>query len=252
MIQILYHVIQALINHPLLHIVRKRGDRAKRPPSFLQHTVDQTLLHSSWIAKIIRPCEDEGFGLNDPFVTHLTSVAAATLMFFLDSSDDQLASQATFGFNTCYAFVKKLSKQWPHLRNTIQKLDVLQTSRSQQPTMGGRSYTRSVQATLLWSLLDYSSSTTPTPIQETSSGTVELNAGTQFLSPLDSMQTQPMSCTPVNKSQSTRDGHTATDTNPDETMDANAFNESDIFGVDMFADFEANGVDAGFWTDFRL
>jgi hypothetical protein len=39
MMQILYHAIQALINHPLLHIVRTCGDRERTPPSFLQHTV---------------------------------------------------------------------------------------------------------------------------------------------------------------------------------------------------------------------
>lgn len=252
LMQILYHAIQVLINHPFLHIVRSPGDHTKRPPSFLQHTVDQTLLHASWIAKFIGLCEEKEFELKDPFISHLGAVAATALMFFIDSNDEQLASQATFGFDTCYAFVQKASMWWPHLRNTVQKLDVLQASRNQQPSTIGQPHSRSAQTTLLWSLLDYSSSTVPIPLRNMSSGVIELSARTQFLSPLDSVHSQRMSGASPREDQPLASIRPGTDGNADAVLNANPFDDLDIFNPDMFVDFQAPAFDNGFWTDFGL
>lgn len=250
--QILYHAIQAMINHPFLHIVRETEEQPKQPPSFLQHTVDQTLLHSSWIAKFIGLCDEKGFELHDPFIAHLASVAATVFMFFLDSSDHQLASQSIHGFNTCYCFVKKASGRWPHLQNTVHKLDILQTTRGQRSSTGAHSYTRSGQSTLLWSLLDYSSSTAPNSPQNASSGVIELNAGTQFLSPLNSMDTQPTDRASSLEKQPLAGAQPEEGAGTEAVIDAGTFNHLDIFNPNMFHDFQATSFDAGFWTDFRL
>jgi hypothetical protein len=252
MMQILYHAIQALINHPFLHIVRGRGDQARRPPSFLQHTVDQALLHSSWIAKIISLCEKKNFRLNDPFLAHLASVGATALMFFLDSGDAQLVAQADFGFKTCYRFVQRLSTTWPHLQNTVQKLDILQSSRQHRTSESSTSSACSVQATLLWRLLDYSSSTAPTPPHETFTGTVELGTNTQFLSPLDSVDTEPVDCTTFDTHQRSASVQAAADVSAERIANAKPLDEFNIFSADMFGDFQATSFDPGFWSDFRL
>lgn len=117
--QFLYHSTQALINHPFLHLMKSRKDRSVRPPSFLQHTVDQILLHSSWLTKFVHFLDKKSFHINDPFLAHLISITATGHLFFLNSEDRGVAQQAQDGFNTCYGFVKEISNAWPHLKNTV-------------------------------------------------------------------------------------------------------------------------------------
>ncbi|KAJ4288651.1 hypothetical protein N0V90_011888 [Kalmusia sp. IMI 367209] len=242
--QILIHTIQALIHHPFLHIINRRNNNTRRPPSFLQHTVDQALLHSSWVAKFIKFCAEKEFEINDPFIAHLASIAATVLMFFFDASDPSLTEQTAHGFETCYEFVQRMSKSWPHLANTIHKLDTLQRSRKPRFTPDS-----SVQASLLWSLFDYSSSTTPATSQDLPEPTVELNVNTQFLSSLDSIRTDRDK--PRNQEQGFLPQETTHAQQSLPYIDASGFDQPfDIFNADWFTDMNMHDLGHGFWNDF--
>lgn len=117
--QFLYHTIQATTNHPFLHITAKFKDRTTGGPSVLQNILDQTLLHSSWVIKLIDFCKEKDFSINDPFVAHLVSIVAAGYIFFLNNSNSTIAAQAQRGFDTCYSFVARSAIIWTHLANSV-------------------------------------------------------------------------------------------------------------------------------------
>lgn len=119
MMQFLYHAVQVLINHPFLHLAKRREDHTIRPPSFLQHTFDQMLLHSSWVTNCIDLCDEKNFEINDPFIAHLASVTATGYLFSLNADNLDLAQQARRGFDTCYSFIERLTAVWAHLNNTV-------------------------------------------------------------------------------------------------------------------------------------
>ncbi|KAL6702381.1 hypothetical protein ACN47E_002347 [Coniothyrium glycines] len=244
--QVLIHAVQASIHHPFLHIIKGQNDKTRGPPSFLQHMVDQALLHSSWIAKFINFCAEKDFKIYDPFIAHLVSIAATALMFFLDANDSSLAQQASYGYKTCYEFVQDLSMHWPHLRNTLHKLDALHKCKTDQFAPGA-----SVQGSLLWSLFDYSSSTTPIMAQSHSEPTVELNVNTQFLSPLNSMPadgSEPLSSHDCHSSPS---GGTNTAQFLCVDMETNSFDQSfDLFNPDWLNELNTHSLGDGFWSDF--
>jgi len=117
--QFLYHAVQVLINHPFLHLTKRRQDCGFQPPSFLQHTVDQMILHSSWVISFIKLCDEKNFRINDPFVAHLVSITATGYLFSSNASDADLAQRSHDGFDLCYGFVKQSSIVWTHLKNTV-------------------------------------------------------------------------------------------------------------------------------------
>lgn len=120
--QFLFHAIQGLINHPFIHIASKLRRQNFQPPSFQQNTVDQAVLHSSWILKCIEVCGETGFQIHDPFIAHLAAIIATVYLFLLNAKDDDLATQSRLGFEKCYKYVQSMSNDWPHLRHTVRYL----------------------------------------------------------------------------------------------------------------------------------
>jgi len=111
--------------------------------------------------------------------------------------------------------------------------------------------TLSVQASLLWSLLDYSSSTTATSISDTSSATVELNVTTQFLSPLYSVpilpdsQLEMLESTPITSTVSQSD--VIEQIEPElTTLD----NDLSIFDWSSIGDIHVSNLVGDFWSGF--
>ena len=117
--QCLYHTIHCTLNHPFLHIARIPGRRKLRSPSFLQHTIDQAVLHSAWVVLILSLCDERAFKVFDPFIGHLASMIATAQFFLRFSQDDQLAAKALRDFNMLQSFVEKMATSHHHLRHTV-------------------------------------------------------------------------------------------------------------------------------------
>lgn len=118
-VQILFHAVQAMVNHPVLHIAGISRSQQRRPPSFLQHTVDELFQHSGWVKKLIDLGAEKDFTFNDPFIAYVAGICATGYMFFINSDDAPLARQAELGFDACYAFVDDYAARWPHVENTV-------------------------------------------------------------------------------------------------------------------------------------
>lgn len=198
--QLLFHAIQGLINHPFIHVAGRHN--TFQPPSFVQNTVDQAILHAGWILKIIDACDEQDFGINDPFIGHLVAMTATIFLFLLNAKDTDLVSQASAGYHHCFSFVLELSKKWKHLRHSVNKLKLLRhgSNASHQPASTSfnsvNTAPHSIHATarapssLIWDLLDYSASTNASHSQPTSrSEEVDLNVTTRFLYPVSNSHT---------------------------------------------------------------
>ncbi|RMZ81481.1 hypothetical protein DV738_g2215, partial [Chaetothyriales sp. CBS 135597] len=158
--------------HRFNRVVRTRDDSRRgqpQPPSFLQHTVDQATLHSRWITRLIDLCSEKGFLLANPFLGHITGATATVQFFFCFSTDTALANSGAENFKKYHRVDEKLNK----LAEIIP-----------QPTEGrSKRQLPRVSEGLIWSLLDYAASSTPTNGSSDQSGTVDVNMDVQFLSP---------------------------------------------------------------------
>ena len=121
-LQILYHAIQAVLHHPFLHLARPQKEKDFRPPTFLQHTIDQVLLHSGWTIKLINLSVEKHIVADDPFLAYIVGIVATCYMFFTKTPDPGLSEEAQQNFATCFDFVESCAKRWPHLENTVSKL----------------------------------------------------------------------------------------------------------------------------------
>lgn len=245
---LLYHSVQVLINHPFLHLAKKQKDQAARPPSFLQRTVDQMLLHSGWVTRLLNLFDEKEFTIHDPFVAHLASVVATSFIVFLNANDASLAQQANQGFDTCYNFIKRFVPTWPHVRNTIRKLDILKTSISNQSAVNSTTTAPLVQASLLWSLFDYSSSTTLTPLLDMSSSTVEFSTTTQFLSPIESVTTPQARQGSI--AEMVQAEPTGIDPNIPNSTESIFENDISLFDPILLADIHTSNFGDDFYGDF--
>lgn len=124
--QFLFHAIQALANHPLIHITKLGGDLGFRPPSFSQQTADQARLHAGWVTRLVRACQEKNFVIHDPFIGHLVAAVSTVQLFWMDDRSDQIAHEAIDCHRTCEAFLGSMAENWPHLRNTVSRLFPLQ------------------------------------------------------------------------------------------------------------------------------
>ena len=120
--QISYHAYQAVLNHPLLLIYPKGGrptGRKYQPPSFMQHTVDQAILHAAWVSRMISISTSKEFELSNPFVGHLAGSVATIHFLLCFAKDASVAAKALHDFHRCREFVTSMTQRWTHLRYTV-------------------------------------------------------------------------------------------------------------------------------------
>lgn len=127
--QIVYHSVRAVSNHPFLHLRRTNGRQRLRSPTFLQHTTDQAILHSSWVARILQMCMEKDFSIFDPFMGYLASVAATIHLFLRFSRDPELVSAASEHFEGCKAFLDVQATQHLQLRYVVRSILCKQAAR---------------------------------------------------------------------------------------------------------------------------
>ncbi|KAF2157799.1 hypothetical protein K461DRAFT_290076 [Myriangium duriaei CBS 260.36] len=194
--QFLFHAIQALVNHPLIHITKVGGDLGFRPPSFSQQTADQARLHAGWVTRLVRACQEKHFHIHDPFTGHLVAAVSTVQLFWMDDRSDQIAHEASDCHRTCETFLGTMAERWPHLRNTLRRLELLAQSaapgvpafegQNGRPSTNGQAQPKhSAQLALLLPMFQYYNSSLPLPEKTTPQDTVALPRNLDFLTPLD-------------------------------------------------------------------
>ncbi|KIW66663.1 hypothetical protein, variant [Phialophora macrospora] len=182
--QCIYHATHCTLNHPFLHIARIPGQKRLRSPSFLQHASDQAALHSAWVVLILSTCEERDFKIYDPFIAHLASMIATAEFLLQFSKDEALAAKSARNFSMLRNFVERMAASHPHLQHISLKLTRLGQFATAHFERGSHQPPK-VEIALLWDLLDYAVSSSPSVDSGESSDNVELNVNTQFLSPVN-------------------------------------------------------------------
>ena len=119
-VQMIYHSIVCLLNHPLLMALRLRSFRVTMVPEiFLQHTADMTITHTDWIVYLLDICNDKLFTLSDPFLAHFVAIAATIFLQQKYTDDAVVKSARQQSFSKCLTFVQKIGTKWPYIRKLV-------------------------------------------------------------------------------------------------------------------------------------
>lgn len=115
--QLFSHAIPAILNHPFIHLsaLRDSASGAARSRFFLQQTVDTALLHSAWVARLLRMCDELGFVIQNPLIGDVIASTATISWLFQFTGDAKTRSAATENFKTFQAVLSRLAASWQHL-----------------------------------------------------------------------------------------------------------------------------------------
>ncbi|KIW91129.1 uncharacterized protein Z519_08023 [Cladophialophora bantiana CBS 173.52] len=124
LLQILYHTILCLLNHPLLLFLRLRNFRVTMVPEvFLQHTADLTETHTEWVIHMLDLCEKNGFRQFDPFLAHCAAIAATIYLQQSFSDDNEVRTAKQGSFRKCVSFIRDLGSFWPYVNQLADKIE---------------------------------------------------------------------------------------------------------------------------------
>ncbi|KAL8868161.1 MAG: hypothetical protein Q9198_008279, partial [Flavoplaca austrocitrina] len=115
-LQIIYHAIVCMINHPLLLSIHLRRFHVNQVPElFLQHTADLITSHTEWIIHLLEIAKEKQFDFSDPFLGQCIAIVATIFMqqSYTEDQETRLDKQAKF--SVCLRFVQDLGKYWSHV-----------------------------------------------------------------------------------------------------------------------------------------
>ena len=111
-VQITYHTIHSVLNHPFLYSSRASKPRPG-PNAFWRTSSELALLHSTWIARLIGMATKKGLTLADPFFAHAAAVAATLHSYWSRAVDSRVRTTAISNLEICRACVTELGSHWP-------------------------------------------------------------------------------------------------------------------------------------------
>ncbi|KIW67627.1 hypothetical protein PV04_06864 [Phialophora macrospora] len=124
LLQMLYHTVLCLLNHPLLLSLRLRNFRVTMVPEvFLQHTADLTATHTEWIVHLLDVCETKEFEMYNPFLAHSAAIAATVYLQQSYSENSAIRSTKQECFRKCVTFIRRLGLYWPYIEQLALKIE---------------------------------------------------------------------------------------------------------------------------------
>lgn len=118
-LQLSYHGIYTVINHPFLLTSRLQSLRLKIPNTFWGRSAEAALVHSTWVCRLITMVQGKGFGLSDPFLGYIAGVAATAQLFYSCSQNEELRRNARESFDKCMAFLDAQARVWQWCRGIV-------------------------------------------------------------------------------------------------------------------------------------
>lgn len=162
-IQVTYHTLHAVLNHPFLYSPRVAQPRPPPGPNaFWKTSTDLALLHSTWIARLLGVASHKGLVLEDPFFGYAAAVAITLHLYWSRAADPAIRAAADKYIQVCRTFVGELAQKWPVCRSIeadLDKLMQLSSSSRQQPEGSSTgtvpASTMADNVALLWRILDF-------------------------------------------------------------------------------------------------
>jgi hypothetical protein len=121
-IQIAFHALRAVLNHPFFHLISTL-DNSETPMSsvFLQQTVDAALFNATWVARLLRMFETFPFEIHNPIIGHMVAATASVLWFFQFAREANISKRAKADFDKCRRFLERRTLRWPHISHKVRK-----------------------------------------------------------------------------------------------------------------------------------
>lgn len=120
LVQMLYHSILCLLNHPLIMSLGLRNFKMTLVPEvFLQHTAYLTTTHTEWIIHLLDLSTQKGFKLSDPYLAHFVAIVATICL--QQSYSEDLAVRTTKGeyFRKCVSFIRDMRSHWSYIDQLV-------------------------------------------------------------------------------------------------------------------------------------
>ncbi|KAK6369586.1 hypothetical protein LTS17_009492 [Exophiala oligosperma] len=154
-LQITYHTIHSVINHPFLYSSKASMPRPGAN-AFWRTSSELALLHSTWIARLIGMATNKGLELADPFFAHSAAVAATLHSYWARASDGRIRGPAVRNLQLCRSFISDIGAHWRLCRSIEDTLDqlislALPTTQQQQ----GQSTSITTNTALMQKILDF-------------------------------------------------------------------------------------------------
>ena len=117
-IQITYHTIHSVLNHPFLYSPRVSKPKPG-PNAFWKTSTDLALLHSTWIARLIGMAMKKGLLLSDPFFSYAAAVAVTLHLYWSRTADLKIKTPAEKNLEICRSFIGELGTHWQICRTMV-------------------------------------------------------------------------------------------------------------------------------------
>lgn len=124
-VQFLLHSIQCMLHHPFVIMIKLRHINGNLSSTFLQKSFESSLLHSRWIARLIKEMSDAGSRPYDPFLAYLAAIAATIQLEHTVSSNPEVARLVTKEFQILTDFMKHVSVHWANIRVLVDRVSEL-------------------------------------------------------------------------------------------------------------------------------
>ncbi|OKL61503.1 hypothetical protein UA08_03402 [Talaromyces atroroseus] len=154
-IQIVYHAIHSVLNHPFLYSSRpNQSIQMSVPNTFWKTSSELAFLHSSWTVRLIDMVWEKDYEVSDPFLGHCAAIAATIHVYYCRATDIRVRTSAQ-------------STKWPICQLIYDRLDSLVQSalgsKSQKETDSSNRRIVSINTGLMWDILDYTCPKTASP-----------------------------------------------------------------------------------------
>lgn len=117
-IQVTYHTILSVLNHPFLYASRNKNPRPG-PNAFWKTSTDLALLHSTWIARLLDMAKKKDLQLSDPFFAHAAAIAVTLHLYWSRVSDSRIRNPARDNLAICRCFLADLASHWPVCQSIV-------------------------------------------------------------------------------------------------------------------------------------
>ncbi|KAL2062476.1 hypothetical protein VTL71DRAFT_6742 [Oculimacula yallundae] len=113
-VQVTYHTIHCVLNHPFLYSSMADPPRQRLGAgTFWRGSYEKALRHCTWVSRLIRLASEKGLLLADPFFAQAAAIASTLHLYWTRSSDNQLKISSLENLSICRTLITTMARHWP-------------------------------------------------------------------------------------------------------------------------------------------
>ncbi|KAH7236490.1 hypothetical protein BKA59DRAFT_427005 [Fusarium tricinctum] len=155
-IQVTYHTIHCVLNHPSLYTAMTNTPRDKLGGNtFWRTSYEKALRHCTWISRLLRTADEKGLRLADPFFAQAAAIASTLHLYWTRTSDSQLQASSMKHLEVCRKLIGEMAMCWPVCRRIEEALNrFIETAHRRKVTGTNRATIAATKTSLIWTLID--------------------------------------------------------------------------------------------------